>query len=279
MKQALLILVFSVVTYAHAQSYLTLSDAQGIANTYYGSLQEMAKHPVGEIQIQNESRLLNVLGVDENGVSISLDFRVPNDLIEVGGGQSKDHKTIPITNYIGRFSRIAEDKSLDFSHKVLSYAYEESPDIKKSNVIQPFVKVVVQKTIKVSNYPTLQINDTMFLNTRNKSVSLITNKYRRFNIHEAGASMSVEELLAQAQNMYSNKRYGEAFKLYQKVLEKNPKHDDAWYYLGVLYYKNQGVGNLSRKQRLQKAYECWKQSNLKKACRAISFITDGREGC
>ena len=73
--------------------------------------------------------------------------------------------------------------------------------------------------------------------------------------------------------------YKQSFDLYKKALEMNPDDDDAWYNLGVLYFKNQGVGKLSKKQRLQKAYDCWMKSDLKKACRAISYITDGREGC
>ena len=83
--------------------------------------------------------------------------------------------------------------------------------------------------------------------------------------------------MAKAAGLYNNKNYKEAAALYSKVLNKDPGNDDAWYYLGVMYFKGQGGENLSKKQRLQKAYECWKKSDLKKARRAISYITDGRE--
>ena len=83
--------------------------------------------------------------------------------------------------------------------------------------------------------------------------------------------------MAKAAGLYNNKNYDAAAALYGKVLKKYPNNDDAWYYLGVMYFKGQGVGKLSKKQRLQNAYDCWKKSNLKKAHRAISYITDGRE--
>lgn len=258
-----------------AQSNLTLSEAKGIANTYYGAFQQMAKHPVGEIQIQSEFRLLDALGKDDNGNKISSVFRVPNDLIKVVGSSMDNEEPVLITNYIGNFLQIAEEKKTDFSYKVLSSEYQNAPEMVKGEDAPVFVSVMVEKTIKVSNHPELKFEETMSLNTRNKSVALIKNKYRPSVIN--AENVTTEELLAEAQNMYSNKRYEDAFRLYQKVLEKNPNNDEVWYYVGVMYYKKQGVGNLSKKQRLQKAYECWKKCNLKKAHRAISFITDGRE--
>lgn len=275
MKKTLILFIITIVTCANAQTNLTLSEAKGIANTYYGAFQQMAKHPVGEIQIQSEFRLLDALGKDDNGNQISSGFRIPNDLAKVVENSMSDEEPVLITNYIGDFLQIAEEKEMDFAYKVLSNEYHQAPEMVKNEDAPTFVSVVVEKTIKASDHPALQFEETMFLNTKNKSVSLIKNKYRP-PVLNAG-NVTTEELLAEAQNMYSNKRYEEAFKLYQKILEKSPKNDEVWYYVGVMYYKKQGVGNLSKKQRLQKAYECWKKSDLKKARRAISFITDGRE--
>lgn len=275
MKTTLTILIVSIVICVNAQSNLTLSEAKGIANTYYGAFQQMAKHPVGDIQIQSEFSLLDALGKDDNGNQISTGFRIPNDLVKVVENSMADEEPVLITNYIGNFLQIAEEKKMDFAYKVLSNEYHHAPEMVKNEDAPTFVSVVVEKTIKASNHPALQFEETMFLNARNKSVSLIKNKFRPNSLHTETVSM--EELLAEAQNMYSNKRYEDAYRLYQKVLEKNPTNDEVWYYVGVMYYKKQGVGNLSKKQRLQKAYECWKKSDLKKARRAISFITDGRE--
>ena len=275
MRKILILFIISIVTCAKAQSNLTLLEAKGVANTYYGAFEQMAKHPIGEIQIQSEFSLLDVLGTDANGNQISSGFRVPNDLVKVVECSITDEEPVLITNYIGDFLKIAEEREMDYAYKILSTEFHQAPEMVKNEDAPTFVSVVVEKTIKASTHPALQFEETMFLNTRNKSVSLIKNRYLPPVINVG--NVTTEELLAEAQNMYSNKQYEEAFRLYQKVLEKNSKNDEVWYYVGVMYYKNQGVGKLSKKQRLQKAYECWKKSDLKKARRAISFITDGRE--
>lgn len=259
MKKVILLILMSFATSAKAQSYLTLSQAKEIANTYYGSLQQMAKHPTGDIAFQNEERLLNVLGVDKNGKSIKWVFRVPNDLEAFTGKHGEGNKSVSITNYIGDFLRIAEEKKLDFSYNMLSNDYQYGPEIKKSNETPLYARVVVQKTMKSSRFPIAQVIDTMFINTQSRSISLITNQFRRSGLR--GASMTIDELLAEAQNMYSNKRYDEAYRLYQKVLEKNPKHEEASYNLGVMSFKGEGCKQYPRKVRDYLVDFYWQKSN------------------
>lgn len=88
---------------------------------------------------------------------------------------------------------------------------------------------------------------------------------------------SEEVLMASAAYYYDCGKYDEARLQYEKIVEKYLHNDDAWYYLGVMYFKGQGTGNRSKKQRLEKAVECWKNSNCKKASNALKYITDGRE--
>lgn len=259
MKKILLIVLMSFATYAKSQTYLTLSQAKEIANTYYGSLQQMAKQPMGDAAFQNEERLLNVLGVDNNGKSTKGVFRVPNDIEEFSEKQSGDN-TVLITNYIGKFLKVAEETKMDFSYNVLSSDYQQGPEIKKSNDTPPYVRVVVQKTIKTPKASVAQIYDTMFINTSSKSISLITNKYRKSS-WLYGENMTIDELLVEAQNKYSNKRYNEAFKLYQKVLEKDPKHEEASYRLGVMCFKGEGCKQYPRKVRDYLVDFYWQKSN------------------
>lgn len=247
MKRLLVLFMLSIVTCANAQSSLTLSEAKEIANTFYGSLQQIAKHPYGDIRIANERRLFGVMGVDENGHTIAGRGEVPNDLVGLEGKQVEDNRPIQIRSYITRFLRIAEEKKMDFSYKVLSNDYQYGPEIKKTDETPLFARVVVQKTIKSSSFPMTQINDTMLINTRNRAI-WITNKYRK----SSGSNYenkTIDELLAEAQSMYSNRRYDEAYKLYQKALEKDPTNAEVSYSLGVMSFKGEGCKQYPRKVR------------------------------
>ena len=260
MKRTLLLLLSFVVTWANAQSNLTLSEAKEIANTYYGSLQQMAKHPIGEAAVQNETKLLDVLGSDIHGKSISGVFRVPDDLAEMSGKPHVDNSSVLITNYIGDFLRIAEDKKLDFSYKVLSSEYQRGPELKKGEVSPSFACVVVQKTMKSPSTTTVLVNDTMFINAESKSIAMIRNRYRKLSWSNM-ESMTIEELLIEAQNKYSNRRYDEAFRLYQKALEKDPRNAEASYSLGVMCFKGEGCKQYPRKVRDYLVDFYWQKSD------------------
>lgn len=237
---------------------MTLSEAKEIANIYYGSLQQMAKHPYGDIRIENERRLFGIMGVDENGNTISGRGEVPYDLVGLDGKQVEGNRPIQIRSYITKFVKIAEEKKMDFSYKVLSNDYQQGPEIKKTNEAPLFARVVVQKSIKSSSFPMTQINDTMLINTRNKAI-WITNKYRKSS-ESNYKNKTINELLAEAQNMYSNKRYNEAYRLYQKVLEKDPRHAEASYSLGVMSFKGEGCKQYPRKVRDYLAVFYWQKS-------------------
>ncbi len=258
MKKIAFIILLLFPTLAKTQSNLTLSEAKEIANTYYGSFQQMAKHPVGEIQAQSGLRIMNVIGKDANGNSLANDFRVPNDLVEVGG-KHEDKRTMSLTNYIGVFLRIAEEKKLDFSYKVLSDEYQRGPEMSGSNDTPPFVRIVVQKTIKTPGSPTIVLNDTMFLHSRNKNVCSIKNQFSSSGLNYE--DMTIDQLLVEAQTLYSNKHYEEAYRLYQKVLKKDPKNEDASYSLGVMSFKGEGCKQYPRKVRDYLVDFYWQKSN------------------
>ncbi|MBQ6306046.1 MAG: WG repeat-containing protein [Bacteroidales bacterium] len=258
MKKLAFIILLLFPTLAKTQSNLTLSEAKEIANTYYGSFQQMSKHPVGEIQAQSGLRIMNVIGKDVNGNSLANDFRVPNDLVEVGG-KHEDKRTMSLTNYIGVFLRIAEEKKLDFSYKVLSDEYQRGPEMSRGNDIPPFVRIVVQKTIKTPDSPTIVLNDTMFLHSRNKNVCSIKNQFSSSGLNYE--DMTTDQLLVEAQTMYSNKHYEEAYRLYQKVLKKDPKNEDASYSLGVMSFKGEGCKQYPRKVRDYLVDFYWQKSN------------------
>lgn len=233
--------------FARAEQVITLTEAQGIVETFYGSLQKMSQVPKGEVAIQSESLLLKSLGKDLHGNAIAQVFRVPNDVGHFSEFNTGD-EPVSITNYIGYFLRVAENGGLKFSYKIISNEYQQPPEIDMKEKTPLFVRAIVQKEYRFTNRPSEQINDTMFINAETKSVSLLTNRYRKTR---SWKTLSAEELMALAQNFYSEKRYDEAYTAYQRALEKDHGHEKAAYGLGVMTYKAQGCKTYPRKVRDQ----------------------------
>ena len=260
MKRTLLfLLMLFAVTWANAQSNLTLSEAKEIANTYYGSLQQMAKHPIGDVAAESEIRLLNVLGFDNHGRALFSELRVPDDLVDLSGKHPEDDNSIPVTTYIGAFLKIAGEKKIDFSYKVLSADYQPGRPEVYGEVPPLYARVMVQKTIKSPRSTTVLINDTMIIHAEKKYITKIKNRYLKLSMSNIDG-MSIDELLFEAQSMYSNRRYDEAYKLYQKALEKDPKNAEASYSLGVMSFKGEGCKQYPRKVRDYLVVFYWQKS-------------------
>ncbi len=231
---------------ACAQAYLTLDEAKQIAETYYDAFRQMASNPIGDEAVSAKLSVFPLIGVDNFGRDLAHDFRVPNDLGKIFGTSLVND--CRIGNYIEDFRMLAEKNSFTFSYKLVSNEYLKGPQMKGSESFPDFVRVVVRKDFKLKGRQPLSFNDTLFLSTRLKSFSSVVNQYRRKG-EEDEKYMTIEELLAEAQNCYSNKRYDKAYELYLKVLERSPMNEVASYNLGVMSFKGEGCKKYPRKVR------------------------------
>ena len=220
-----------------------------------------------------EKDYIEMFGRDIYGRPLYLATPYPNDIYILDGNKG-DKSATPEFN-VFEIVDFVNQHNVYFKFDVWGSDYIKQPELKKNEDEPHFANVYVRKEWIVDG-ETIVICDTVMVNLKDKSIPVICNGIMSLQDLPEG---TLEGMMAKAAGLYNNGRYEEAAALYKKILKDYPDDNDAWYNLGVMYFKNQGVGNLSRKQRLQMAYDCWKKSNLKKACRAISYITDGREGC
>ena len=251
--------------------YMSKEDAESfVENGIYKRIEKT-------VNVDKEQRLgsedfIDMYGRDNNNLPLyRANINYANDIYILNGGKGGIKAGTPDYN-IRQIVDFVNQHIVSFKFNVCGSGYT-GPELQKNESERQFADVYVRKEWTVDGITTV-IFDTVTVNLKNRSVPIIRNGVMSLNDISEG---TLEGMMAKAAGLYNNGRYEEAAALYKKILKDYPDDDDAWYNLGVMYFKNQGVGNLSRKQRLQMAYDCWKKSDLKKARRAISYITDGRE--
>ena len=264
------IFAFVLISGTKVAPQMTLDEAKAVADVYYSSLRNISQSPMGSVYANSEMNLLNSLGKDHNGHEVYSVLRVPNDIEHLFGGTGVNkNKSMSITNYIGYFQEIALNQKLDFQYTIKNVEFLHNPEAFKGADPPSFARVIVSKKYKSTTLRTTEIVDTMSINLQDRCVCRISNKY-------SGKAQSIDELMANARNKYNDRKYEDAFALFEKVMEISPKHQDASYYLGVMLYKNHGCKHkyTTRKERDQKAVEYWRMSE--KGENAIKYYTDNR---
>lgn len=251
--------------------YMSKEDAESfVKNALYKRIEKT-------VNVDKENRLgaedyIEMYGRDNNKLPLyRANVNYANDIFILNGGNSSIKYGTPDYN-IRQIVDFVKQHAVNFKFDIVGSGYPD-PKFQKNESEQRFAEVYVRKEWTVDGTTTV-IFDTVSVDLKNRSVPVIRNGIMSLLDISEG---TLEGMLAKASGLYDSGKYDEAASLYKKILKDYPDDDDAWYNLGVMYFKNQGVGNLSREQRLQMAYDCWKKSDLKKARRAISYITDGRE--
>lgn len=250
--------------------YMSLNEAEEFASFYYFNIEKTVK--TGK-EPTSEDEYIKMFGCDSKGNPLYTDAHdYPNYLFLLDQNGEWEQRDTPETIF-GDIAEFQHTNNITVQCGRKNSNYCRPPELKKDEDEPTFAWIHFRTEWTVNGKKSI-IDDTVYVNLRYKYISRICNQ-----IIPLGESSeeTLEDMMAKAAALYNNKNYKEAATLYSKVLNKYPGNDDAWYYLGVMYFKGQGVGKPSKKQRLQKAYECWKKSDLKKARRAISYITDGRE--
>ncbi|MBQ7279227.1 MAG: hypothetical protein IJR13_00690 [Bacteroidales bacterium] len=235
----LFFMVFSYV--AMADNVVSLNEARGIADAYYGAFQRIARLPDGEEVLRNSQKLFKAIGVDDNGNEIGGEFNVPND-IGIIFGTDNGLDNITIRHYVNKIREFSRRDNLVFSYDIQSSRYLYSPHMNGDKRIPDYALVIVKKTLSASTISPKVIWDTMFINATTKSIILVKNGYRKMSL------LSERELLKVADMMYDEERYEEAYQMYGEVLRRDPKSNVS-YKLGVMTFKGEGCKQYSRKVR------------------------------
>lgn len=251
-------------------TYMSLDEAKEFATLYYSTI----KKTLTTGKLPSTKDLIETVGRDSKGVPLYTDVKdFPNYIILLDKSLASEQRTTPETIFGEITDFKQEHRNATFDYKCRKFNYCSPPELVKNEEKPSFAWFIFSTEWFVDGKRTV-IDDTVYVNLEYKYISRICNKIAPLN---SSAEETLEEMLAKALGLYNNKKYDEAASLYQKILRKHPENGDTWYYLGVMYFKGQGVGKLSKTQRLKKAYDCWKKSDSSKAHRAISYITDGRE--
>ena len=269
MKKLSLFLLLLSSFFLVGATMLTMEEARNMANRIYSVID---KTVVEKMECLTREDYIEMYGCDRNGKPVYTVKKYPNDLFLINGGVGK--KALEPQEYFGEIEEYVNNNNVVFRYEITGVRPHPQAEMRKNEDSPKFADVFIRKEWIIGGKQSFIINDCLEIDLSLQCVSNITNEF--VSLQDITID-TMDEMMAVASKYYSQERYEEAASLYIRVTEKYPNNDDAWYYLGVMYFKMQGVGHLSKKQRLQKAYDCWKHSNLNKARRAISYITDGRE--
>lgn len=246
---------------------MSMDEVQSMVESIYSNIGQTVEERCEKLEIED---YINMYGRAKDGSPIYDTKQYPNDLYFIS--RIGDEYCTPPT-FFGDIGEFATENNVHFKSVVSKPHYNSEPEMTKNEDSPKFAYVSVQKTWIV-NGKSYRIDDEVQISLEYRCIASISSNYAPL---EKLPEVTEDDMMAKAARLYGKAQYNEAAALYAKIVSQYPNNDDAWYSLGVMYFKMQGVGKLSNKQRLQKAYDCWKHSNLKKARRAISYITDGRE--
>jgi len=253
------------------KEYMSLSEAKAFASRYYANIEKTVR--TGK-EPTSKKDYIEMFGCNANGFPLySAVNSYPNYLFLLDNNEERSPCSDPETIF-GEIASYQECNNITFNYRCSATKYCRPPELKKDEDAPQFAQIHFRTKWRINGGKNIIIDDTVYVNLVHKYISQISNKIAPMKV---SSIESLEEMMSAAIVLYSNGKHSDAYEMYHKIVKKYPNNNDAWYALGVMYFKGQGVGILSKKQRLQMAYKCWSKSDLKKARRAISFITDGRE--
>lgn len=281
MKQILLTLFTLFSFFFVSDEYQIKKEAEEFTQRMHTEMENVAN--VTHHIVMGPEKRERLIGKSNDGNDMN--FRCyPNDLYDIGFADFKEARIDIIFKDIENLSK---NHNVHLTCTLLRSDFANKPKLKKNEDGPDYCKCSFEKTWQIDGKKYIVYEDVWF-SIKYKNIPLIiidkiepdpTIPQPPSSGQDGQPEESEEVMMANAAFLYDCGRYNEAAGLYEKITKKHPKNDDAWYYLGVMYFKGQGVGKISKRQRLEKAEECWKKSNLKKACQAIAYISDGRRGC
>lgn len=254
-----------------ADDNMSLDEAKEFVGKYYSNIQKTVitgKEPA------SVDDYISMFGSDKNNNPIySAIHNYPNYMYALDNDGERLRHDCPesIFGELADYRNSHSDMFVTCECSGIKYCVP--PELSKDEESPQFACILYQTKWTIAG-KTIVIDDTVYVDLKHKNIPRICNRISPLVL---GQEMTVDDMLVMAIALYDNKKYSEAADLYRQIIQIEPSNAEAWYALGVMYFKGQGVGKLSGRNRLHKAYDCWKMSSLPKARRAISYITDGRE--
>ena len=299
----------------NGSSIMSKDEALEFAKRRLDRLKETVNSHEGKNMLNLGNEIEKCFGTDINGRSMLDDAKCFQSDLQMLNIPDEGYCLTPVTYFerIAQYAKEYRDISFDYDIVGVEYTNKNQPIMSKSE--SPLYSYLHFKRIWMIDGKEIVIYETVQVDLLNKYISNISIskikpnqgggvvgnaiKYEK-HVKDEKTSPSINkepkvpnvrpqsiemkrkldelDMFANASYLYKEKKYSEAFELYKEITIKYPNNDEAWHALGAMYFKNEGV-SLSRKQRLEKSAECFRKSKLKKSCRALAYVTDGREGC
>lgn len=204
---------------------------------------------------------LSLLDDAEDPFFANLRMRAPGDLAALGL-YAADKYDINVENYVNRYYNVSKSvnfMSIDFSYVVdrqRSHILEETkgPEFRKGEMEANYAKVFVDKNLRSAD-KSLNVTDTVLVNIKSRKIISWTNRTCISHSGTEEVIESVDNLKIRAGLAYFNRDFETAYRLYQKILAKSPKEQEASYKLAIMIYKKQGVPKMSKKKREDRILE------------------------
>lgn len=257
MKKIIAILwLVMMVSPAFSKSDYQLEKAKSVAEKYYKSLKQIADNPSnGEQATLLSLELGNLFGNSQG------DY-IPNDFCLIQGNTS--FRNTP-NNFFKTHSRMFQNHAVQsFDYDIKECHIHDSRKAPGIDDLPEYADVVIQKQYKLKDKNVIVV-DTMLVNMSNSRIESIANKAwtsdQQLLQFGAGGMMDVEKMLANASQLYDQRKYQLAGDMYSRILDSYPGHEVATVKLGLMYIDKKYGKNLKRKQRFAKAAEILQTSS------------------
>ena len=227
-------------------SYAQVSVPQAVKQFYGGMEDMLACSSATEISELEISMNKCFFGYEDSGMNLPNDFRY----LEIDADSpSHDNKSLTSNNYINKLSKyIYLDKSLKPSVKISSYSRKTGtlPYFdKRLSAEDAYVMTVVRKTFSYeigTKNEYKEFLDTVYTHIIHNKISVIVNGL--------GSDNNPELLKVKAAQAYEAKRFDEAYKIFQRIIELDRSDSEPLYRLALMTYYGKGCKSDKRKGRL-----------------------------
>lgn len=162
---------------------------------------------------------------------------------------------VSVRRYILEFN----DMFLDDQYKDCSFYFEvqsrssillTGPQFRKDEAPASFAQVVVRKGYRKGNTVLCVFTDTLQLDMERMRICDWANEAstNHIGVH-ANSLVSVEQLRLDAAVAYGKKKYTEAYRIYESIVNQYPEEGDPYYRMAIMLYKKLAGIELSKKKR------------------------------
>lgn len=226
------------------------ADACAIAGRFYQCLQTIAE----EKYTSNGENSDATYNAKQTALSLcyTRSINMPNEFYQFGF--SIEDAFLEAGTYISYLRQFAINKhDVKYRPQIINVkSYQEIRAVKSENSTN-FYSVYVKKTISTGGV-SKEFLDTLLVCVEGNEgkIARITNLTNTFASGESAVS-----LRGKAAELFSQKKYQEAYDTYLKVIRKDYKQGDAYYRLGLMAYHNLGCKDRFRNKsaRLKQAYD------------------------